>query len=87
MLAFQLKQSTSNQHVQIHPMLSIKTVLNNLRTLRKSKKMRQEDIAEKLGVSRPTYVKKENGSIPINTEEWLGLSKILKVPTTFFFEE
>lgn len=66
-------------------MISKKEVLQNLRTLRKSKEIRQEDIAPKLGLDRSTYVRKENGAIPISTDEWLKLAEVLEINPSYFF--
>ena len=37
-----------------------KTMKNNIKELRKGRKMRQEDLAEKLGVTRQTVIAIEN---------------------------
>lgn len=62
-----------------------KNILERLHTLRKKCNLRQEDVATRLGIARTTYVRKEKGIIPINTEEWIKLSKIFNVDIVCFF--
>lgn len=44
-------------------------------------------MAEQIGVDRSTYVRKERGSIPISTEEWIILSDALGKQITHFLAE
>jgi len=50
-------------------------VLKNLRRLRKSLKIGQDDLGKVLGIGRPAYSKKETGTAPITLDE---LDTILK---------
>lgn len=47
--------------------------------------MRQEYIAQRLGIDRTTYVRKERGAIPITTEEWLKISDAMEEDPSCFF--
>lgn len=62
-------------------------VLVRLKSFRVAKGLRQADMAEEIGVDRSTYVRKERGSIPISTEEWLILSRALGREISHFFLE
>jgi len=53
-----------------------------LRILRKRKGLTQENLAERLGVSRITVARWESGQRKPSTEQLLRLSKILEVPLT-----
>lgn len=65
--------------------LTVGDILAKLRVLREELAMRQEHLAARLGVDRSTYVRKELGSIPITTDEWLALSKALDRDPSYFF--
>ena len=69
----------------IPDMQNIKYILDRLRNLRIKKGMRQDQVAKVLGVSRTTYVRKEQGSIPITTEEWVKLADSLGKEPDYFF--
>jgi transcriptional regulator with XRE-family HTH domain len=60
-------------------------VLQRLKILRKTQYFRQEDISKKLKIARSTYARKENGTIPITTEEWLKLADVMDVEVDYFF--
>lgn len=64
---------------------STRDILERLKTLRKEMALRQENIAERIGVDRSTYVRKERGAIPITTEEWIKLAKVLNREPSYFF--
>ena len=66
-------------------MQNIKYILDRLRNLRIKKGLRQDQVAKVLGVSRTTYVRKEQGSIPITTEEWVRLADSLGKEPGYFF--
>ncbi len=66
-------------------MLTTKEILNRLKVLREEKDLRQEYVARRLGVDRTTYVRKENGAIPITTEEWLKLGDAMEKDPSYFF--
>ncbi len=60
-------------------------ILHRLKIIRKNKYFRQEDISKKLKIARSTYLKKEQGSIPITTVEWLKLADAMDVEVDYFF--
>ncbi|MBI5588045.1 MAG: helix-turn-helix transcriptional regulator [Deltaproteobacteria bacterium] len=66
-------------------MLNAKDILKRLKTLRIEKALRQEHVAKTLGVSRTTYVRKEQGTIPITTEEWVMLAEAMGKELGYFF--
>ncbi len=66
-------------------MQNTKDILDRLRSLRVEKALRQDHVAKVLGVSRTTYVRKEQGAIPITTEEWVKLSKAMGKELAYFF--
>lgn len=47
--------------------------------------MSQSELARCLGVNRSTYVRKEQGNIPITTEEWITLAGFMGVEAGYFF--
>jgi len=66
-------------------MLIAKTTLERLRKIRICKKLSQEHLARGLAIDRTTYIRKEHGSIPITTEEWLKIALILSEEPAYFF--
>ncbi len=60
-------------------------ILDRLKALRKELALRQESLAERLGVDRSTYVRKERGTIPITTDEWVKIAKALDREPSYFF--
>jgi len=66
-------------------MLTTKEILGRLKRLRTEMDLRQEHMARCLGVDRTTYVRKERGSIPITTEEWIKLAEVTAKDPSFFF--
>jgi len=66
-------------------MLTTKEILARLKRLRTEMDLRQEHMARCLGVDRTTYVRKERGSIPITTEEWVKLAEATRKDPSFFF--
>ncbi|VAV83115.1 hypothetical protein MNBD_DELTA01-172 [hydrothermal vent metagenome] len=64
---------------------TIRTPLKRLRNIRTSKRFSHEDLARGLGVDRTTYIRKEQGSIPITTEEWIKLALTLDEEPAYFF--
>lgn len=63
----------------------LKEILKRLRMLREAKKFTQDIIARQLRCDRTTYVRKENGLVPITTVEWIKISEFLNVPVAYFF--
>jgi transcriptional regulator with XRE-family HTH domain len=66
-------------------MLRTKEILRRLKVLREEKRLRQEHLARRLGVDRTTYARKEKGSIPLTTEEWLKLARAMGEEMEYFF--
>lgn len=66
-------------------MQKTKDILDRLRSLRVEKELRQDHVADVLGISRTTYVRKEQGSIPITTDEWVKLANALGKDLAYFF--
>jgi transcriptional regulator with XRE-family HTH domain len=66
-------------------MLDTKEILRRLRVLREEKCLRQEYLARRLGIDRTTYARKEKGSIPLTTEEWLKLARAMDEEMEYFF--
>lgn len=54
--------------------------LQKLRYERLSRKITQEEMAKAIGVTRPTYHKKENGLIKISVEEFSILLNVMGIP-------
>lgn len=66
-------------------MLTTKDILERLKRLREEKDLRQEHMARYLGIDRTTYVRKERGSIPITTDEWIKLAEAMEKDPSYFF--
>ncbi len=66
-------------------MSSTKEILLRLRVLRMEKRLRQSYLARRLGIDRTTYARKEKGTIPITTEEWLKIAGALDEEMDYFF--
>ena len=60
-------------------MTSTEKLLGKIKVLRKEMGFKQEDLAKKLKIDRTTYVRKEQGAIPITTEEWFEITSILNI--------
>lgn len=60
-------------------------ILDRLRSLRRARALRQDFAAGVIGVDRTTYVRKEQGRIPITTEEWVRLASAMGVSPAYFF--
>lgn len=56
-----------------------------IRELRKSKKMKQKDLAKLIGVSERTLFNYEEGRTIPTVEKVLYISKVLDIPKEFFF--
>lgn len=63
------------------------SVGKRIETLRKSKKISQEDIAEKVGVSRQTVYKWESGTSIPNYANMQALARALETTVSFFTDE
>jgi transcriptional regulator with XRE-family HTH domain len=64
---------------------SVKKILNRLKSLREELALRQDYIAGRVGVDRSTYVRKEGGSVPITTEEWIKIAGAMGADPSYFF--
>jgi len=62
-----------------------KTTLEKLKNIRTCNSLSQEHLARALGINRTTYIRKEQGSIPITTEEWVKIAAILDEEPAYFF--
>lgn len=63
------------------------SVGKRIETLRKSKKISQEDLAEKVGVSRMTIYKWESGTSVPNYVNMQALARALETTVSFFTDE
>lgn len=63
------------------------SVGKRIETLRKSKKISQEDLAEKVGVSRQTVYKWESGTSVPNYANMQALARALETTVSFFTDE
>ena len=59
---------------------------NNIRELRKSKNLRQEDLAEILGVTRQTIIAIENSKYDPTLELAMKISKFFEVSVNEIFQ-
>jgi len=59
---------------------------NNIRELRKSKSLRQEDLAEILGVTRQTIIAIENNKYDPTLELAMKISKFFEVSVNEIFQ-
>ena len=66
-------------------MLNTREILKRLKVLREEKRVGQEYLARRLGVYRSTFARKENGSIPITTDEWVKLARAMDEEMNYFF--
>ncbi len=66
-------------------MITTPEILERLKCVREAAELSQNEVASELRLNRTTYARKEKGDIPITTDEWLALSKILKKDLLFFF--
>jgi transcriptional regulator with XRE-family HTH domain len=64
---------------------SVQKVLDRLKSLREELALRQDYIARSVGVDRTTYLRKECGSVPITTEEWVKIAGAMGADPSYFF--
>lgn len=57
-----------------------------IRHLREQKKLRDEDMAERLGISQSTYSRLENGDIKMDVERLQKIADVLEVPVEELFK-
>ncbi|MDR0789060.1 MAG: helix-turn-helix domain-containing protein [Bifidobacteriaceae bacterium] len=65
----------------------IEIISKNIKNIRKKLQYSQEDVAERLGMSRQTYISIESGNRDITTEEIDKLSALFKVTPSEIIEE
>lgn len=58
--------------------------LRRVRAERVAKGYSQDDMAIKLDMSRSSYSKRENGTVPIGADELIKIADILEQPITIF---
>lgn len=61
---------------------------NRLKAERIAKGYTVQEMADKLGISKGTYSKKENGKTPLTVEDFTAITNVLKIPRehmTIFF--
>lgn len=58
-------------------------LLKQIRKIRKEKGFTQENVAKEIEVERSTYVRKEAGSIPITTKEFMKIAQFLEFSYEF----
>jgi len=63
-----------------------KGILVRLKTLRESKGLKRDYIAQQLSIPKITYIKKEKGLRLITIDEWIKISKILETDLAYFFK-
>jgi len=59
-------------------------MLRRLKALRKDKNLKEERLAEELGIDTDMYIEKEKGSVPFTTKEWLRMCIIMDVRLSYF---
>lgn len=60
-------------------------VLKKLSTMRKKKGLSKEIMSQAIGCGTGEYAKKEKGTAPISTGEWIRIAESLNVPVCAFF--
>ncbi|MBI2400782.1 MAG: helix-turn-helix transcriptional regulator [Deltaproteobacteria bacterium] len=63
----------------------VQKVLERLKSLREELAMRQDYVATRVGVDRTTYLRKEGGSVPITTDEWIKIAGVMGADPSYFF--
>ncbi|HLE18133.1 MAG TPA: helix-turn-helix transcriptional regulator [Syntrophales bacterium] len=64
---------------------SVQKVLKRLKSLREELALRQDYVAGRVGVDRTTYLRKEGGSVPITTDEWIKIAGAMGADPSYFF--
>lgn len=55
--------------------------------MRIKKQIRQEEMADLVGMTQPTYSRKERGVVNITTQEWELMAKILEVEIQDIYQD
>ena len=64
--------------------IDLNEMLQRLKALRKDKNLKEEYLAEELGIDTDTYADKEKGEISFSVKEWLMMSNIMNVRLFYF---
>ncbi|OGQ72740.1 MAG: hypothetical protein A2235_00730 [Deltaproteobacteria bacterium RIFOXYA2_FULL_42_10] len=64
----------------------LNSILNQIAFIRKGKGYTQAEIAAEIRLSRTSYVRKENGTIPLTLKEFLLIADFLEVQPGSFFK-
>lgn len=73
--------------MQKYEVMYHKIIAANIKKLRKSAKLSQEEFAEKINCSREFISRVENLKEKVSLKMLLKLSELFKVKPTYFFEE
>jgi transcriptional regulator with XRE-family HTH domain len=65
--------------------MSNKSIVLNIRKVRESKHLKQEYVAEQIGVSSATYSKIENNKTSLSAERLQQIATVLQVPLEVLF--
>jgi len=68
-------------------MKKLDDILCKIKHMRKAKYLTPADMAERLGVERTTYIRKESGDIPVTLKEFLLIADILNIPPEYFLNQ
>lgn len=63
----------------------VQKVLERLKALREELALRQDYVAGRVGIDRTTYLRKEGGSVPITTDEWIKIAGAMGADPSYFF--
>lgn len=61
-------------------------ILQNIKTIRKSKNFTEAFLANSIGIHQSTYSKKENGEVDFTLTEFLKIGEAMEVPIVKFIE-
>ena len=67
--------------------MNIPLTIENLRKMRKSKKISQEVMAAALGISSRSYQRKEEGKQKVSLEDVLKIAEVLQAKATIEFKK
>jgi transcriptional regulator with XRE-family HTH domain len=68
-------------------MTTVETILEKVRTLRRSSGYSQTEMADVFGVEQSNYGKKERGETKLSVDDILRISSHFKISPMFFFED
>lgn len=61
-------------------------IVNNIKTIRESKNLTEEHIAQQMGISQSAYNRKENGESDFTLSELIKLGDVLEVSVSKFID-